>query len=68
MPQGDAKRLRMRSTGHDAVGDYRFVESGLDNVMLRHVEVLKCERCGSITPVLSKINQLATGSFDYAAA
>jgi transcriptional regulator with XRE-family HTH domain len=40
------------------LGDYLFVESGLDNVMLRQVEVLKCEKCGSITPVLSKINQL----------
>ena len=41
-----------------ALGDYLFVESGLDNVMLHHVEVLKCEKCGSMTPVLSKINQL----------
>jgi transcriptional regulator with XRE-family HTH domain len=34
------------------------LESGLDNVMLRGVELLKCEKCGSVTPVLSKINQL----------
>jgi transcriptional regulator with XRE-family HTH domain len=39
-------------------GDYRFAESGLDNVMLRDVELLRCEKCGSVTPMLSKINRL----------
>jgi transcriptional regulator with XRE-family HTH domain len=39
-------------------GDYLFVESGLTNVTLRGVELLKCGRCGSLTPVLSKINKL----------
>jgi len=39
-------------------GDYLFVESGLDNVVLRNVKLLKCERCGSVTPLLSKINEL----------
>ncbi len=39
-------------------GDYLFVESGLDNVVLRKVKLLKCSRCGSVTPLLSKINEL----------
>jgi len=39
-------------------GDYLFVESGLDNVMLRGVKLLKCSKCGNVTPVLSKINEL----------
>jgi transcriptional regulator with XRE-family HTH domain len=39
-------------------GDYVFVESGLANVTLRGVELLKCDRCGSSTPVLSEINKL----------
>jgi transcriptional regulator with XRE-family HTH domain len=39
-------------------GDYLFVESGLTNVTLHGVELLKCDRCGSLTPVLSKINKL----------
>jgi transcriptional regulator with XRE-family HTH domain len=39
-------------------GDYVFVESGLTNVTLRGVEQLKCDKCGSSTPVLSEINKL----------
>ena len=39
-------------------GDYLFLESGLDNVVLRKVKLLKCNQCGSKTPLLSKINQL----------
>ena len=39
-------------------GDYLFLESGLDNVMLRGVKLLKCNKCGSVAPVLSKINEL----------
>jgi len=39
-------------------GDYLFLESGLDNVVLRKVKLLKCNQCGSMTPLLSKINQL----------
>jgi transcriptional regulator with XRE-family HTH domain len=39
-------------------GDYLFVESGLTNVTLHGVKLLKCGTCGSSTPVLSKINKL----------
>jgi transcriptional regulator with XRE-family HTH domain len=39
-------------------GDYLFVESGLPNVTLHGVELLRCDKCGSLTPVLSKINKL----------
>ena len=39
-------------------GDYLFVESGLTNVTLHGVKLLKCDKCGSSTPVLSKINNL----------
>ena len=39
-------------------GDYLFVESGLDNVVLRKAKLLKCGQCGSVTPLLSNINQL----------
>lgn len=39
-------------------GDYLFVESGLTNVTLHGVKLLKCDQCGSSTPVLSKINNL----------
>jgi transcriptional regulator with XRE-family HTH domain len=40
------------------LGDYLFLESGLSNVTLRGVELLECGKCGSLTPVLSKINKL----------
>ena len=39
-------------------GDYLFVESGLDNVTLRGVELLKCDKCGTVAPILPKLNQL----------
>lgn len=39
-------------------GDYLFVESGLTNVTLCGVELLKCDKCGNLTPVLSKFNKL----------
>jgi transcriptional regulator with XRE-family HTH domain len=39
-------------------GDYLFVESGLNNVTLHGVELLNCDMCGTLTPVLSKINEL----------
>ncbi|MGA2989289.1 MAG: helix-turn-helix domain-containing protein [Candidatus Korobacteraceae bacterium] len=39
-------------------GDYLFLESGLDNVTLRGVKLLRCRKCGSLTPVLTKINEL----------
>jgi transcriptional regulator with XRE-family HTH domain len=39
-------------------GDYLFLESGLNNVTLRGIELLKCDACGNTTPVLSKINNL----------
>lgn len=55
-------RCRMRcGCGEQATvvrGDYLFVESGLTNVTLHGAELLKCDNCGSLTPVLSKINEL----------
>jgi transcriptional regulator with XRE-family HTH domain len=39
-------------------GDYLFAESGLDNVLLRGVKLLRCNHCGSVTPLLSKLNHL----------
>jgi transcriptional regulator with XRE-family HTH domain len=39
-------------------GDYLFTESGLINVTLHGVELLMCDTCGSLTPILTKINNL----------
>ena len=38
--------------------DYLFVESGLDNVVLKNVEMLVCNRCKTETPRLFRLNDL----------
>ncbi len=38
--------------------DYRFVESGLDNVILKDLEVLVCDQCKTETPRLPRLNDL----------
>jgi YgiT-type zinc finger domain-containing protein len=38
--------------------DYQFKESGLDNVILKDVEVLVCKQCGSVVPRIPRLNDL----------
>lgn len=38
--------------------DYHFKESGLDNVILKNIEVLTCQQCGSIVPRIPRLNDL----------
>lgn len=38
--------------------DYQFQESGLDNVILKDIEVLVCKHCGSIVPRIPRLNDL----------
>src|SRR5437764_3334525 len=38
--------------------DYQFDESGLDNVILKNLEVLVCDRCKTETPRLPRLNDL----------
>jgi len=38
--------------------DYPFTESGLNNVVLKNVEVLVCDRCKTETPRLPRLNDL----------
>ena len=38
--------------------DYSFVESGLDNVVLKNLEVLVCDKCKIVTPRLPRLNDL----------
>jgi DNA-binding transcriptional regulator YiaG len=33
-------------------GNYRFRESGLDNLVLKGIEIVKCPRCGNEDPIL----------------
>ncbi len=39
-------------------GDYKYVESGLDNVYLKNIELRVCESCNAVTPRISRINEL----------
>jgi len=38
--------------------DYKFVESGLDNIVLKNIEVLECPKCKSISPRIPRHNSL----------
>lgn len=40
------------------VGKYRFEESGLKDVFLMGIELIKCQKCGNVDPVIPAINQL----------
>jgi len=38
--------------------NYHFTESGLENVILKQIEVLVCEQCGSLVPRIPRLNDL----------
>lgn len=37
---------------------YHFIESGLDNVVLHGIELIRCEECNTEDPVIPRINDL----------
>src|SRR5580658_10242033 len=39
-------------------GTYRFRESGLDNVVLKGIEIVKCPACGNEDPILPNLDGL----------
>jgi DNA-binding transcriptional regulator YiaG len=39
-------------------GAYRFRESGLDNVVLKGIEIIKCPACGNEDPILPNLDGL----------
>jgi len=39
------------------VGDYEFEEMGLP-VVLEHIEIVRCEHCGNIEPIIPDMNDL----------
>jgi putative zinc finger/helix-turn-helix YgiT family protein len=39
-------------------GTYRFRESGLDNVVLKGIEIIKCPSCGNEDPVIPNLDGL----------
>ncbi len=38
--------------------DYKYIESGLDNVVLKDIDIYKCENCGEIMPELQNIEKI----------
>jgi putative zinc finger/helix-turn-helix YgiT family protein len=53
---------RCTNCGANAVvtktGDYQYVESGLENVILRGIELLECQECGNVDPVIPRMQKL----------
>ena len=41
-----------------AHGNYKFGESGLDNVILCGIELIKCKRCGNEDPIIPALDDL----------
>lgn len=39
-------------------GNYRFKESGLSNVLLLGIEIMKCSHCGNEDPIIPAMNDL----------
>ena len=39
-------------------GTYRFRESGLDNVVLKGIEIVKCSACGNEEPIIPNLDGL----------
>jgi YgiT-type zinc finger domain-containing protein len=39
-------------------GNYRFRESGLDNVVLKGIEIVKCPTCGNEDPILPNLDAM----------
>ncbi|PYP85960.1 MAG: hypothetical protein DMG65_19785 [Candidatus Angelobacter sp. Gp1-AA117] len=38
--------------------DYKFIESGLDNIILKNIEVLECPQCKTVSPRIPRHNSL----------
>src|SRR6266853_1220865 len=43
----DAEATQMR-------GNYLFSDSGLSNLVLKNIEIIKCDQCGNSDPIISK--------------
>lgn len=52
------KAMQCSNCGHDKaqvkIGNYRFDECGLDNVVLKGIEIIKCPKCGNIDPIIPR--------------
>lgn len=46
------------SAAKGSIGNYRFTETGLENVVLLGIELIRCPRCKNIDPVIRSMNRL----------
>lgn len=55
------KKIKCSNCGSDARstrGDYQFTESGLPDLLLPDIELLKCSRCANVDPVLNGVEEI----------
>jgi len=55
------KAVRCSDCGNDATikkGIYRFAECGLNNVLLKGIEMIECPVCGNVDPIISHMTEL----------
>lgn len=55
------KAVRCSDCGGEATvrkGTYRFAECGIDNVVLKGIELIECPTCGNVDPILPKMTEL----------
>jgi putative zinc finger/helix-turn-helix YgiT family protein len=55
------KNTECSNCGKDAQvvrGDYHFKESGLRNLVLTGIELIRCGHCGNVDPILSNVDDL----------
>lgn len=57
-PKVELDCLECSGSLHIVRKNYRFSESGLDNVILKDFEVLVCDQCKAETPRLPRLNDL----------
>jgi len=54
-------RMECSNCGHEAKverGSYQFAESGLSNVVLQGIELVRCDECGNEDPIIPRVNDL----------
>lgn len=56
-----SKKAQCSNCGSEARivrGDYEFKESGLRDLILRDIELVKCGKCGNVDPILFQVDEL----------
>jgi DNA-binding transcriptional regulator YiaG len=57
-PLTDTRCSNCSKSAHVIHGNYQFKESGLNNVVLCGIEIIKCDHCGNEDPILPALDHL----------